>query len=80
MLVKIPNNKFYPMKKQFLKFAFVTAIVATVAAGCSSSEKAAGAGDSTSMDSSASMSTPTTDSTARDTSRSTDTTKTNPPQ
>jgi hypothetical protein len=69
------------MKKQFLKFAFITAIVATVAAGCSSSEKAAGAGDSTSMDSSATMSTPTTtDSTARDTSRSTDTTKTNPPQ
>jgi len=80
MLVEIANNKFYPMKKQFLKFAFVTAIVATVAAGCSSSEKAAGSGDSTSMDSSATMSTPTTDSTARDTARSTDTTRTNPPQ
>lgn len=70
------------MKKQFLSFAFMTAIVATIATGCSSSEKAAGTtGDSTSRDSSATMSTPTTtDSTARDTARTTDTTKTNPPQ
>jgi hypothetical protein len=68
------------MKKQFLSFAFITAIVATVAAGCSSSEKAAGGSDSTKMDSAATMSTPTTtDSTARDTARK-DTTKTNPPQ
>jgi hypothetical protein len=69
------------MKKQFLSFAFITAIVATVAAGCSSSEKAVSGSDSTSMDSSATMSSPTTtDSTARDTARTTDTTKTNPPQ
>jgi hypothetical protein len=67
------------MKKQFLSFAFITAIVATVAAGCSSSERAAGSGDSTNADSTATMSTPTTDSTARDTARR-DTTPTNRPQ
>ena len=69
------------MKKQFLSFAFITALVATVAVGCSSSEKAAGGSDSTSVDSTATMSTPTTttDSTARDTARR-DTTRTNPPQ
>ena len=67
-----------PMKKQFLSFAFATALVAAVATGCSSERAASGSGDSTSMDSSATMSTPATDSTARDTMK-TDTTKTQPP-
>jgi len=69
------------MKKQILSFAFITAIVASVAAGCSSERAASGSGDSTMKDSSSTMSTPapTTDSTARDTTKR-DTTKTNPPQ
>jgi hypothetical protein len=68
------------MKKQLLSFAFITAIVASVAAGCSSERAASGSGDSTKMDSTSTMSTTTSDSTARDTARRTDTTKTNPPQ
>ncbi len=65
------------MKKQFFKFAFATAIVAAVAAGCSS-EKAASGTDSTKVDSTGMMSTPASDTTARDTMK-TDTTKTTPP-
>lgn len=68
------------MKKQLLSFAFITAIVASVAAGCSSERAASGSGDSTKMDSAGTMSTPMSDTTARDTARRTDTTKTNPPQ
>jgi hypothetical protein len=55
------------MKKHFLSFALITAIVASVAAGCSS-EKAAGTSDTTMKDS-ASMSAPMSDTTARDTAR-----------
>jgi hypothetical protein len=77
------NNNQDPMKKQFLKMAFATAIVAAVATGCSS-EKAATGSDSTSTDSSATMSTPASDTTARDTMRTdtakTDTTKKPPMQ
>lgn len=68
------------MKKQLLSFAFITAMVALVAAGCSSERAASGSGDSTMMDSTGTMSTPMSDSTARDTARSMDTTRTNPPQ
>ncbi len=69
------------MKKQLLSFAFITAIVASVAAGCSSERAASGSGDSTTkMDSAGTMSTPMSDTTARDTARRTDTTRTNPPQ
>jgi hypothetical protein len=74
------QQKMNPMKKQFLSFAFITAIVASVAAGCSSQQAASGS-DSTATDSTATMSTPssTTDTTARDTARR-DTSRTNPPQ
>ncbi|WP_345955934.1 Vmc-like lipoprotein signal peptide domain-containing protein [Mucilaginibacter sp. PAMB04168] len=66
------------MKKQFLSFAFATALIAIVAAGCSSQQAASGSDSTATVDSAGTMST-TTDTTARDTARR-DTTKTNPPQ
>lgn len=68
------------MKKQLLALAFATALLAGVATGCSSKEKATGS-DTTSMDSTnGTMSAPTTtptDTTARDTMRR-DTSRANP--
>ncbi len=64
------------MKKQFLSFALVAAIIGAIATGCSSEKKAGDGSDTTKMDST-SQSTPApaaTDTTKTDTTKK-DTTK-----
>ncbi|WP_158828264.1 hypothetical protein [Mucilaginibacter lacusdianchii] len=67
------------MKKTILSVAFATAIIATIATGCSTSEKAAGNSDSTAVTDSSSTTPARVDSTTRTDTASRDTTRTNPP-
>jgi hypothetical protein len=62
------------MKKQFLSFALVAAMIGTIAASCSSEKKAGDGSDTTKMDSTSQSAPAATDTTKTDTTKK-DTTK-----
>jgi hypothetical protein len=70
------------MKKHILSFAIATAIIGSIATGCSSNKSATGDTDSAAVDSSTMTTPAATDTMSKDTSGTgrTDTAKTTPPQ
>ncbi|GGA93617.1 hypothetical protein SAMN03159284_01082 [Mucilaginibacter sp. NFR10] len=70
----IINQKQITMKKQFLSFALVAAMIGAIATSCSSEKKAGDGSDSTKMDSTSQSAPAATDTAKTDTSKK-DTTK-----